>query len=118
MWLGAGDPKWLPAELLQRLESDDLMISPIVELELAFLHEIGRLTEGASPLLERLRRSIGLTMDSTPFELVTSQAADERFSFTRDPFDRVIAAQAACSGAALATKDRAMRKYLDFAIWD
>lgn len=118
VWLVAGEFDRIPDALLARIEHDDIALSPMVELELAFLHEIGRIAEGATPILAELRRSIGLQVDGASFGRVAAAAATERFGFTRDPFDRIIAAQAAVSGVPLISKDRAMRTNLDFVLWD
>lgn len=118
VWLGIGEFERFPESLIRRMEDDDLAISPIVELELAFLHEIGRVSEGPTRFLDGLRRAIGLTVDATPFERVAAQAASDGLAFTRDPFDRIIAAQAVCAGAPLVTKDRALRQHLDLALWE
>lgn len=116
VWLAAGQASLLPESLRQRLNDDDLAISPMVELELAYLHEIGRITSGPEPILSELRRSIGLRLDATSFARVVGAGAG--YTFTRDPFDRLIGAQAAAAGADLATKDDTLRSNLDFAIWD
>ena len=40
------------------------------------------------------------------------------FSWTRDPFDRLIAAQALVSGERLLTRDRLIRANCSWAFWD
>jgi len=117
-WLAGGEIHLLPPTLRRRLNTDDCAISPMVELELAYLHEIGRLTQGPERVLAELRRSVGLQVDDAPFGRVTGLAATAAFAFTRDPFDRLIAAQASVLGVDLATKDATLREHLDFAIWD
>jgi len=117
-WLAAGEVRRISELVLQRLEQDAVAISPMVELELAFLQEIGRLTQAPDPILAELRRSIGLKLDETSFRDVVEQARNSRLEFTRDPFDRMIAAQAAAAGVQLVSKDRKMRKHLEFVIWD
>lgn len=117
VWLFAGEHDRLPEDLRQRLENTPLRVSPMVRLELAYLHEIGRLTVPASPMLAELERSIGLTEDTTRFSTVAHAA--EAQTWTRDPFDRVIAAQALVSFATLVTRDRNIRTALgQHAIWD
>ena len=56
--------------------------------------------------------------DSAEFLTVSNRAGQAEFAFTRDPFDRLIAAQAEVAGAELATKDRLLRANLRFALWD
>jgi hypothetical protein len=38
--------------------------------------------------------------------------------WTRDPFDRIICAQAACTGTRLLTKDTIIRSHFKKALWD
>jgi PIN domain nuclease of toxin-antitoxin system len=106
----------IPEGIRARLEIEPLAASPIVRLELGLLHEIGRLTDPAGRVLGELARSIGLNVDSSAFADVVDAA--EGLTFTRDPFDRLIGAQAIVAGASLATADRAMRNNLPVAVWD
>jgi PIN domain nuclease of toxin-antitoxin system len=87
--------------LMQR--ETEIRISPIVLLELEYLREIGRIRVGARETLTNLGESIGLAVCGLPFRDVALQAATE--SWTRDPFDRMIVAQARLAKAVLLTKD-------------
>ncbi len=78
-------------------------ISPMVLLELEYLNEIGRIRLGARDVLTRLGPLIGLRVCDRPFQDVALQAASE--SWTRDPFDRIIVAQARLAKAVLVTRD-------------
>lgn len=90
-------------------------MSPIVELELTYLHEIGRVSEPASAPLAALRRSIGLEVaDASLAELVQAAMA---LSWTRDPFDRLIAAHAVLANAPLITADTTILDNLPLATW-
>jgi PIN domain nuclease of toxin-antitoxin system len=98
------------------MASEDAFVSPIVELELTYLYEIGRVSEPASMPLAGLRRSIGLQVaDVSLAELV--QAATG-LSWTRDPFDRLIAAHAILADAPLVTADKTIQANLPLATWD
>lgn len=110
------DHSRIPVSLRNRLEAEPLAISPAVRLELAFLAEIGRLVDQPGRVIGELKRAIGLRVDDTPFDLVAETACG--LTFTRNPFDRLIAAQATCAGAELATKDGVLREHLDNAVWD
>lgn len=118
LWLRAGRFDLIPHALRDRLDREELAVSPMVHLELAYLHEIGRSTESSELVLAEARRGFGLTTDSADFSKVTDRAAQSDFAFTRDPFDRLIAAQAEVAGADLATRDGLLRKHLRFAVWD
>jgi len=118
VWVAGGETKRLSGHAKALLESGPIGVSPMVELELAVLHEIGRITAGATDVLAELRRALGLVVDSSGFAEGVSLAATSRYAFTRDPFDRVIAAHADAAGARLLTRDGTLRAELDFAVWD
>ena len=85
-------------------------------LELRYLHEIGRLTVDAPVILEYLQSALALTVCGLPFHRVVVEAMDQ--TWTRDPFDRIIAGQARAAGRRLVTKDAVMRQHCDYAVWD
>lgn len=116
VWLYAELDGRLPDRLRQRLEVETVAISPMVRLELAFLVEIGRFTDTPAQVLSELGRALDLRVDPTPLASVVEAA--EPLTFTRDPFDRLIAAQALAAGADLATKDERIRAHVDVAVWD
>ena len=107
VWLAAGEAARIPERTRARLTAEPLRISPMVQLELTYLREIGRIAAGPDEILAELGRSIGLAIDGTPFVDVVASAL--RLDFTRDAFDRLILAQAAAVGALLVTKDLRMR---------
>lgn len=115
-WLFEGRIDYLPSAARRRLDTEPLAISPIVELELAYLHEIGRTAQPPEVVLPELRASIGLTVCGTPFRSVIAAATG--LAWTRDPFDRLIGAQAIAEGETLLTKDERIRKHLELAVWD
>lgn len=116
VWLYIGDHARIPPPLRDRLNDDSVSISPMVRLELSMLHEIGRLTDTSTSIVDEMARALDLRVDETPFPVVV--AAADNLRFTRDPFDRIIVAQAVAAGADLATKDRRIRENLASAIWD
>jgi PIN domain nuclease of toxin-antitoxin system len=115
IWLYAGDPARLGSSARKALLDEDLRISPMVCLELEFLHEIGRLKPSASRVLEALAADIGLTVCPLPFEIVAKQALKEKW--TRDPFDRLIVANARVANAALVSKDATVARHYTHAVW-
>jgi len=114
-WLYAGKIEKVPAAAQRRLESDTLLVSPMVGLELEYLHEIGRLRERSQVVVADLRQRLGLRVAEAPFVLVASAAAE--LSWTRDPFDRLIAAHALACETSLLTADTTMHKHLALAVW-
>jgi PIN domain nuclease of toxin-antitoxin system len=115
VWLYAGDLSRFPAGARKRLEHDELRISPLVALELEYLHEIGRIAEGASPVLQDLARMVGLAQDDK--SLADVVAAARGLVWTRDPFDRLIVGNAIAAKANLMTKDQTIRKHYRQAVW-
>ncbi len=85
-------------------------------LELTYLHEVGKARDSAPMMLTALRQSIGLEVADTSFADLIDRAVD--LSWTRDPFDRLIAAHAIVADAPLVTADETIRKHLPLATWD
>jgi PIN domain nuclease of toxin-antitoxin system len=90
-------------------------VSPLVELELACMHEIGRARDPAPTMLVALRKTIGLEVDDISFAEIAQTAVG--LTWTRDPFDRIIAAQAIVSDVPLITADRTILDNLPQATW-
>jgi PIN domain nuclease of toxin-antitoxin system len=96
-------------------EADEIRCSPMVRLELQYLLEVGRTTQPASEVLDRLGALAGLAVCDAPFHAVVQQA--EGYAWTRDPFDRLIVAQAALHDAPLLTKDVLLHRHYPRAVW-
>ena len=114
-WLYAGQVELLTDRALRLLRDSDLLISPMVRLELQYLHEVGRTRAPAHAVIRELASTIGLRVCRLSFGEVVEKA--ERQSWTRDPFDRIIVAQAAHAGAALVTKDKTIQQNYSMAVW-
>ena len=91
-WLFAGEPGLLSERARTIIRESDLLISPVVRLELQYLYEIGRTRAAARVVVRDLSRSIGLGVCDQRFDRVIEAA--EAQDWTRDPFDRIIVAQA------------------------
>jgi PIN domain nuclease of toxin-antitoxin system len=63
-----------------------------------------------------LRRTIGLQVADVSTAALAKAATD--LSWTRDPFDRLIAAQAIVADSPLITADRTILEHLPLATWD
>jgi PIN domain nuclease of toxin-antitoxin system len=99
----------------EALEANTLLASLMVTLELDYLNEIGRLCEPSERIMSDLHDRIGFMIDTASFALVVDQAV--QITWTRDPFDRLITAQAAVYKNNLLTKDETIRKNYSQAIW-
>ena len=114
-WLFAGRVDLLPRPVVELIDRDELLISPIVALELQYLFEIARTTEPAKVVVEALTRELGLKSCDLPFTEVIVEALNQ--SWTRDPFDRIIVSHAQLRGASLLTKDQTIRDHFTHALW-
>lgn len=116
VWLYEGDLKKFPKKTIAVLENESLFISPAVKLELQFLYEIKRIKEKPEKILNYLNHKIGLVTCSLAFIPIIDKAYE--INWTRDPFDRLIIAQAAHQNASLITKDKNLLRYSKLAIWN
>jgi PIN domain nuclease of toxin-antitoxin system len=114
---------WLYAGLLEKfsqsvrviLNENEIRISPIVRLELQYLYEIERVKEPAQSIVADLADRIGIRVCDKDFSSVISQAI--LLKWTRDPFDRVIVAQAALNDNILISKDQSILEHYVHARW-
>ena len=97
------------------IEEQELVASPAAVLELEFLHEIRRLGPTASKVISTLGQGIGLRVSDLPFRTVVDYALKETWG--RDPFDRLIVANAKADEAALVTKDQKIHRHYARVIW-
>ena len=114
---------WLYAGLLEKfsqsvqtiLNENEILISPIVRLELAYLYEIDRVREPAHVLVADLADRIGLRVCEKDFNAVVSQAT--KLTWTRDPFVRLIVANAALNDNILISNDQNILEHYPHARW-
>ena len=114
-WLYEGRTELLTPAAMRAIEAGLLQVSPVVQLELTYLHEIGRINRGGNSVLETLAKDIGLSVADVSFAQVMKVA--ETLSWTRDPFDRMIVAHAVIADALLVSKDALIRKHCPNAVW-
>ena len=115
IWLYEAELDLLSNTAKKLIENYNIIISPIVRLELEYLFEIKRLKVGSDKIISYLWKQIGLQISQDPFNTVIDRSLKEKW--TRDPFDRVITAHARLNKAKLLTKDRKIHKHYDLAIW-
>ena len=115
LWLYQADLNRFPEYIREILDREDVIMSPIVFLELEYLYEARRITEHAEPIVSYLRKALSLSFCLLPFSEVAMAAAS--FRWTRDPFDRLIVASAILSDSFLITKDKTIRRHYPKALW-
>lgn len=116
LWLFANKENKFPEVVKDLIESSTLYICPIVMLELQYLQEIGRINYNAETIIENLQVNIELKIDNLPLDTLVREAI--KIQWTRDPFDRLIAAAAISRNYPLLTKDEAILRNLALAIWN
>lgn len=115
-WLYAGGVSGFPEPAIRALEEyEDIRIAPMVRLELQYLFEIGRVAQPALPVLDAIESALGMTVCQASFPAVVREAEDQHW--TRDPFDRLIVAQATLFQAPLLTKDHEIHAHYHGAFW-
>lgn len=114
-WLYEGRTDLISVAAMSVIEQGLLQVSPVVQLELTYLHEIGRINRGGHAVLEALAKDIGLSLADV--SLAHVMRTTEALSWTRDPFDRLIVAHAEVADALLVTKDKLIRQHCDRAVW-
>ncbi len=97
------------------INTHEVFISPIVRLELQYLFEIQRVMVEPKEIIFDLSDRIGLELCDKNFNTIVSKAFN--FSWTRDPFDRIIVATAAINQDILVTKDQTILKNYKQSIW-
>ena len=97
------------------INRESLFISPMVEFELQFLYEIGRIKYPPHQILEHLAEKSGLLVCDKPFLAVIQLAM--QIKWTRDPFDRIIVAQAGLGKNRLVTSDETILKRYPHSCW-
>ena len=103
-------------EAHQSIERYDLLVSPMVLLELQYAFELKRIKLPAETVFVNLQRTIDLQVCRLPFEKIAQVAWRE--SWTRDAFDRIIVSQARYAGNAyLITPDETIGKNYEQTIW-
>lgn len=115
VWLYAGQTEKLGEKARSCINENDIYVSPIVSLELQYLLEIKRITPKPQTVISALSESIGLNVCDKNFYQIVQCA--QQYSWTRDPFDRIIVAQAGLNDNILVTKDQTILTHFKPAVW-
>ncbi|MGL5817614.1 MAG: type II toxin-antitoxin system VapC family toxin [Phycicoccus sp.] len=115
VWPFTGELERLSATATEVVADHELVVSPMAQLELTYLHEIGRLTVGGAEVTGDLMNRLPLTVSDQSFAAVVSAAAD--LTWTSDPFDRLIVADCLAANSRLVTKDETIMAHTQVAVW-
>lgn len=115
VWLYAKKLNAFTESGLQHIEEHSLLFAPIIRLELQYLKEIQKITVDPLEIIDYLRRTIDLQECTHSYRDVVAESV--HFGWTRDPFDRLIVAQAKLASAKLLTKDRNILQHAENAFW-
>ena len=116
IWLYTNGIDKISSKAQKCIESNQLLISPILLLELQYLFEIGKIVPCPEEIYEDLCSRIGLKVEQNEsWYRVTKEAL--KLSWTRDPFDRLIVAHTKLLRCCLITKDKLIRSNFEQIIW-
>ena len=116
VWLYGGLSEKFTELAIALINEHELYVSPMVRLELQYLYEIERLVVGADVILSDLGDRLGLRICERDFNRVIGYGLG--VNWTRDPFDRLIVAQAMLGKNLLLTKDAKIREHYAGARWE
>lgn len=115
IFLYQGELSLFSKKALDLLKEKAPMLSGMAELELHYLYEVGKLSTNPEFLLEALEKDIGLKRCSWACNELARQA--HKLTWTNDPFDRMIVANAQVAGKQLLTKDSVILQNFEGAVW-
>lgn len=116
VWLHDGLLERLTAEARKQIEANDLLISPMVLLEIQYLYRRKRIGVRPAAIYAYLNTTFGIETCDLPFSAVVMEAAAA--DWTSDPFDRMIVGQAKANREAmLITSDNLIRRHYSRAVW-
>ena len=104
VWLYVGLSEKFRKQTKELINENEIYISTIVRLELQYLYEIQRLTDESNTIVSDLSNRIGLKVCDKNFNTIIAQSLE--ITWTRDPFDRIITANATLNNNILVTKDQ------------
>ena len=114
--LALGRSRLIGREASRLIQRAELLISPMVLVELEYLYEIGRLKVHSRDIQTKLEHELGIKLCEIPFATVAGAAIDE--IWTRDVFDRIIVANARVNGLApLISADERIAEHYPRAVW-
>ncbi|HZZ38580.1 MAG TPA: PIN domain-containing protein [Acidobacteriaceae bacterium] len=116
VWLAEGNRQRISPAACDHIERSELRLSPMVLMELEYLREIQRILLPARDLLTKLSHELGVRVCDLDFPTIIDAGLGEKW--TRDPFDRIIVAQAKANGFAwLISADAEIQSHYPRTVW-
>lgn len=116
VWLAQGRLDGIGPKARKLLDEADLLFSAMVLLELEYLYEAQRIKLPARDIQNKVEHELGVRLCELPFSTVATAALDEKW--TRDPFDRLIVANAKANGFAwLISADGEIAQHYPRTVW-
>jgi PIN domain nuclease of toxin-antitoxin system len=116
VWLHAGLVERLSRAAKRGIEDNELLVSPMVLLEMECLYRRKRIAVEPVALFSYLHTTFGIGMCDFPFPAVALSAIS--LNWAEDPFDRLIVAQAAANhDSPLITADAEIRRHYKQSVW-
>ena len=94
-------------------DADQRLLSAVCVWELAIKQRLGKLSVGTDVRTWTRRVTSELALDHLPVTAEHAAAVEHLPDVHRDPFDRLLVAQAVAEGAVLLTSDERLTKYGD-----
>jgi PIN domain nuclease of toxin-antitoxin system len=115
IWTAGKQIDRLSPAIRRLLERETLQISPMVAMELETLFEARKLKPEPEQVLDIMEREHALSRSEARFDAIIEAARS--FAWTRDPFDRLIVANAITDGVRLITADETILANFKDAVW-
>jgi len=115
VWLYTGLTDKFTDIAKEAIDESDVLISQFIGLELQYLFEIARIKVKPEIIVEDLSKSINLKVSEYPLNRIVEQAL--KIDWTRDVFDRLLAAEVIERGSGFITADGNILSNLRNAIW-
>jgi PIN domain nuclease of toxin-antitoxin system len=115
IWLNDIEIDKLSEEASKLINEGNLFISEFVRLELQYLREIGKLREEADTIISFLNTEIDVKLCDKNLHSIITEALI--YDWTRDPFDRLITANASIDNNLLITKDDSILGNYKYAVF-
>lgn len=115
IWLYEGLTNKLSSKAKRLIDTEEIIVSAMVDIEMQFLHEVEKITKSAETILFELQQSLGLHICQMSLNQIARFS--EKVNWTRDPFDRIIVSNAMAAKSHLLTRDKEIGKHCDLVVW-